>query len=729
MTSIWNPNITARTDAYFVVADITARDSFLTGNRFEGMRIYVQSVDLSYVLNADLATWSLAPEDGANIRARAGFTYGGTWSSGMSLTQGYLYTGPDNLDYIALVSGTASGTMPSANKTQFRRIGQKKVVRLSEFAAALDGTTDDTAPFRAFLKSLGPSIVGIIDGPVRITNADGNTASITGMPDSSVPVAAEILTQCEVICIDGAYVWYDYTDDGSTTKYGIRVYADDVALTGLWLKGNLTSASITTAASAPEGNRICALRAVKPDSSVLKRFRVNGGIIQNLNYVFGYNHSCPKIEGVAFLDTFQGVQIDISTGARVQDNFFQGIRSTPLASAFNDDQIALFGATNFKVSNNIIDKNGQSGDAYGLAHGILVGRINSPTAGVSRGKVKGNIVVNLRNSTQEASGNPTDYATANAAIAVLSTDSYAITDVDVDGNIIYNCVHGIQIGNNIVHGVYPSNVHTRIRVRGNIVNSLRTAFYAEAVDRLYVEASNTFHVTGSTPLYAAYLYFCTNYRFSGNDVLNDTAFSSASGLIFDIGTNGEVCGNTINGSCSAADWYVNCSSQNGWKYDGNTYNGNKHLKITKNGSYVNANISGKGNKVTASGAAGAFGQFGTYTDGTLTIEPSLFTDNWLNGRFCYAYHFAEMVGQKSSLPSSGTYQIGDTWINYQTSLTSPIRRWVCTNASPLTWQPTEWMVGKSTTANRPTLGANDIGVEYYDTTTGGFVRWNGSSWV
>lgn len=60
--------------------------------------------------------------------------------------------------------------------------------------------------------------------------------------------------------------------------------------------------------------------------------------------------------------------------------------------------------------------------------------------------------------------------------------------------------------------------------------------------------------------------------------------------------------------------------------------------------------------------------------------------------------------------------------------------WTATSSSTTaaTWSPTQYQVGRSTTANRPTLGVSDVGVIYLDTTldaNGRPIWWNGTAWV
>lgn len=82
----------------------------------------------------------------------------------------------------------------------------------------------------------------------------------------------------------------------------------------------------------------------------------------------------------------------------------------------------------------------------------------------------------------------------------------------------------------------------------------------------------------------------------------------------------------------------------------------------------------------------------------------------------------------TTAPTSGSWGVGDTCENISPTLVRNIQRWKCITAgSPGTW--VAYGCGTGTTAQRPTLTANDAGYLYKDTTTGTIVFWNGSSWI
>lgn len=90
--------------------------------------------------------------------------------------------------------------------------------------------------------------------------------------------------------------------------------------------------------------------------------------------------------------------------------------------------------------------------------------------------------------------------------------------------------------------------------------------------------------------------------------------------------------------------------------------------------------------------------------------------------------------RRAAIPGSGTFTVGDTVKRTSPdATTAPVTEWTCTaSGTPGTWQASGWVVAKGTTAARPTLTANDVGVMYLDTTlaaNGKPIWWNGSVWV
>lgn len=89
----------------------------------------------------------------------------------------------------------------------------------------------------------------------------------------------------------------------------------------------------------------------------------------------------------------------------------------------------------------------------------------------------------------------------------------------------------------------------------------------------------------------------------------------------------------------------------------------------------------------------------------------------------------------TAIPTGGTvtYLTGTRIRNPAPSNANPVCEWVCFSVgAPGLWRPTQWLVWKGTTALRPVLTANDIGVSYLDTTlvaAGKPIWWTGTAWV
>lgn len=86
------------------------------------------------------------------------------------------------------------------------------------------------------------------------------------------------------------------------------------------------------------------------------------------------------------------------------------------------------------------------------------------------------------------------------------------------------------------------------------------------------------------------------------------------------------------------------------------------------------------------------------------------------------------IQSRNAAPTTGTYITRDVVFNLAPTLVKNISHWSCiTGGTPGVW--TAHGCGTGTTANRPTLTANDQGYMYRDTTTGTFVFWNGTAWI
>lgn len=82
----------------------------------------------------------------------------------------------------------------------------------------------------------------------------------------------------------------------------------------------------------------------------------------------------------------------------------------------------------------------------------------------------------------------------------------------------------------------------------------------------------------------------------------------------------------------------------------------------------------------------------------------------------------------NAAPTSAAFIVGDRVENQSPTLVKNISHWECITAgSPGTW--VAYGCGTGTTAQRPTLTANDQGYLYRDTTTATLIFWNGTAWV
>lgn len=124
-----------------------------------------------------------------------------------------------------------------------------------------------------------------------------------------------------------------------------------------------------------------------------------------------------------------------------------------------------------------------------------------------------------------------------------------------------------------------------------------------------------------------------------------------------------------------------------------------------------------------------------YTTNTITIDTNASTTvSGVTVAFTVAqFGVVNTSFYANGAPASGTYAGGDRSLNTNVWLGSPVTDYVCITAgTPGTWRQTAHHVRVSTTANRPTLTTNDIGVMYMDTTlaaAGKPIWWTGTAWV
>lgn len=86
------------------------------------------------------------------------------------------------------------------------------------------------------------------------------------------------------------------------------------------------------------------------------------------------------------------------------------------------------------------------------------------------------------------------------------------------------------------------------------------------------------------------------------------------------------------------------------------------------------------------------------------------------------------VNGQSNAPLAGVFVAGDIHHNPAPTRARAISHWVCVaGGTPGTWHAVGQ--GYGTTAERPTLGTNDAGYLYRDTTTGTVLWWTGTAWA
>lgn len=100
-----------------------------------------------------------------------------------------------------------------------------------------------------------------------------------------------------------------------------------------------------------------------------------------------------------------------------------------------------------------------------------------------------------------------------------------------------------------------------------------------------------------------------------------------------------------------------------------------------------------------------------------------------NNRWVQTVAGRKVIASNGVDPGSITAAVGD-YVSNTGNTSGGVLEWVQISAG--VWRPTKQTVRLSTTANRPTLRAQDIGVMYMDTTlaaAGKPIWWNGTNWV
>lgn len=87
----------------------------------------------------------------------------------------------------------------------------------------------------------------------------------------------------------------------------------------------------------------------------------------------------------------------------------------------------------------------------------------------------------------------------------------------------------------------------------------------------------------------------------------------------------------------------------------------------------------------------------------------------------------------AAMPSAGPALVNDRSVNTAPTRANPVVEWMCITAGdPGVWRALSWLVFSGTTAERPVLNAQAVGVVYLDTTLaadGKPITWNGAAWV
>jgi hypothetical protein len=129
-----------------------------------------------------------------------------------------------------------------------------------------------------------------------------------------------------------------------------------------------------------------------------------------------------------------------------------------------------------------------------------------------------------------------------------------------------------------------------------------------------------------------------------------------------------------------------------------------------------------------------------WTDGVTTRQSPVRQINWRvnydkvrNGRTT-ATHVV-YYGFAAPVAADGTFGAGDRWVMNNPTV-GTVAEYIFTTAGAIggaaVIRPSVWTVGRGTTAQRPTLTANDVGVQYLDNTiaaAGSSIWWNGTAWV
>lgn len=150
--------------------------------------------------------------------------------------------------------------------------------------------------------------------------------------------------------------------------------------------------------------------------------------------------------------------------------------------------------------------------------------------------------------------------------------------------------------------------------------------------------------------------------------------------------------------------------------------------------YASAGISQKYG-VVIQASCSKFNFTNNYVSGSATLDLNFggsYTNHSIANNYPSTQDIVRIGGKLHTFgtvaPSTGTWAVGDVCENTVPTLLKNISHWKCITAGTSgTW--VAYGCGTGTTAQRPTLTANDAGYLYYDTTTTTKIFWTGTAWV
>jgi len=309
-------------------------------------------------------------------------------------------------------------------------------------------------------------------------------------------------------------------------------------------------------------------------------------------------------------------------------------------------------------------------------------------------------------------------------------------------------VRGIRIKGSRFHGrpnglidfclTINGTAQAEIEVTGNIADGVG-GFYKGHLSRRSRISDNSV----ATPAGDAFLFTGGAYGKADN---NTVGGGEGNGMIFDGCVSPSAANNSIDSVVKNGIVLKNCIS---WKLRGNDVtNVNRSYKLDKNvydGIFIESTCSvgilGDNFVRQLNALSGRYG-IANFGNQTRITAPNI-TLNFAGQNFfqletqrVYGNAGFEPNGPRvhygTTPPKTGTWGIADTVKNTLTSASSPVSEWECTvPGSPGVWRPRSWICFVGSTALRPILRSDDIGVTYLDTTLaagGKPIWWRGTNW-